>query len=463
MRDLFVAFDPGQGRRAGIEHALRSAIRAGRLSAGATLPSSRALAADLGVSRATVVAAYDQLAAEGYLVARHGAGTAVADVYVPPRHEAEPPAVALSHAADFRPGEGDGSLFPRRQWMRALRHVLAEAPDDTFGYGDPAGHPALRTALAEYLGRTRAVHTSPDDLSVFAGISAALGFIVEAVRRKDHRTAAARPVRVAVEDPCLFFLRGILQLAGAEVLPVGLDTEGIDIEALSATDPDLVMVTPSHQYPMGVTMSPQRRTELITWARDADTWIVEDDYDGEFRYDRQPIGTLQGLAPDRVIYAGTASKSLGAGLRMGWLALPPTLRSRVASVKHLRGSVSVLDQLALAELIRNGALDRHVRAMRHIYHRRQRTLADHLASDIDWLDCDPSPAGLHFTATIRRGGLDDDWLVRDAREHDIGLLGLTPHWATPAPTPGIVVGFGRPAEHQFHWAVEQLMDFLVTI
>ena len=391
--DLTLDLDPSLGRRAAVEQALRAAIRDGRLVAGSTVPSTRALAADLGISRSTVVAAYEQLVAEGYLLARHGAATTVAAVPAaepPPSGASAHGALGRPFATDFRPGEPDASLFPRTAWLRSVRQVLRNAPDRVLGYGDPLGRPELRAALATYLGRTRAVHASSDAISVFAGATSAFGFVGEMLVRREVS-------RVGVEDPSHFLAHQVLRLSGVTLVPVPVDRHGIDVAMLARTGVQAVLVTPANQYPTGAVLAPERRAALLAWARGSGAWVIEDDYDGEFRYDRQPVGALQGLAPDRVLYLGTASKSLAPGLRLGWAVVPAELRSALATVKHLRAGVSSIDQLALADLIERGGYDRHIRSARSLYRRRLDRVIDVVEASAPWLapaptqGRDPSP------------------------------------------------------------------------
>ena len=454
--DLTLDLDPDLGRRAAVEQALRASIRDGRLVAGSTLPSTRALAADLGVSRATIVAAYEQLVAEGYLNARHGAGTTVASI---PSVE-PPPSSVRDHgrlgqpvAVDFRPGEPDASLFPRAAWLRAVRQVLRHAPDDVLGYGDPLGRPELRASLAAYLGRVRAVHASPAAISVFAGATSAFGFIGELLVRRGI-------TRIAVEDPSHFLAHQVLRLVGVTLVPIPIDDDGIDVAALARTGVEAVLVTPANQYPTGAVLSPDRRSELVAWARRASAWIVEDDYDGEFRYDRQPVGAVQGLDPDRVLYLGTASKSLAPGLRLGWAVVPPELRQALAVVKHLRAGVSSIDQLALSELIERGDYDRHIRSARSLYRRRLDVLVDAVHAAAPWLAVSEARAGLHLPCRLTDEAKAESAIVADAAEADIGLFGFGPHWVGEPRYEGLVLGFGRTPEHGFGAAVERLGSFL---
>ncbi|MEE9414971.1 MAG: PLP-dependent aminotransferase family protein [Acidimicrobiales bacterium] len=455
MRDLVLQLDRSLGRRVGVERALRQAIRDGQLTPGSQLPSSRALAEDLGLARATIVAAFEQLTVEGYLVSRHGVGTIVSEV---PSTALEAPleeGLGPTMAADFRPGEPDASLFPRAAWLRSVRRVVNGSPDSLLGYGHPTGLSSLRTALGTYLGRSRAVFADPAAISIFGGSTSAVGFLGEMFQTLGI-------TRVAVEDPTLPFLRDVWKLVGITPLPVPIDDEGIDVEALDRLGVHAVVVTPSHQYPLGVTMSATRRAEIIGWARSRDGWIIEDDYDGEFRYDRQPIGALQGLDPERVIYMGTASKSLSPSLRISWLVVPRELASPLARVKHLRAGVSTIDQGALADFIDRGELDRHVRHVRSVYQQRQIELVQRLRSDVQWLSVPDIQAGLHLTATFDEATtkISECELVQRARELSIGLFGLSEHYLRSAPDCGLVLGYTRPPQHGYAEALDRLLNFL---
>ena len=363
-RDLHVEPAPRGQRRAGLERAIRSAIRDGRLVAGDRLPSTRALAADLGLARGTVAEAYAQLTAEGFLTARPGAPTRVAFgiAVTPPQPEIVSP--AIPHF-DLQPGTPDVSAFPRAAYLRALRRALAAAPDSALGYHDLRGRPELRAALAAYLGRARGVLADPDRIVVCAGFNEALGLLAEVLAGS-----------LAMEDPCLHHHRAIVRAAGRRIVPMAVDEQGAQpVEA------DAALLTPAHQFPLGATLAPARRAAFVAWARERETVVIEDDYDGEFRYDRQPAGALQGLDPEHVVYAGTASKTLAPGLRLAWLVLPRALVEPVLEAKARAGGTAVLEQLALAELIGSGAYDRHVRRMRTRYRRRRDALLALLEGD----------------------------------------------------------------------------------
>ena len=451
--DLQLDVAAGVGRRVALETAIRSAIRSGRLASGAGIPSSRSLAADLGLSRSTVVAAYEQLVAEGYLRSAHGSATRVASLRTPSPPAAETDFFGPSPLHDFRPGEPDGSSFPRTRWLRSIRRVLSESADPVLGYADPRGVPELRAALSSYLGRTRTVDANPSAIRIVGGYGAGLGFLADTFRRRGIE-------RVAIEDPMLPFYTHVLRTCGLTTVPIPIDAEGIDIDQLRRSDVGAAVVTPAHQYPTGVTMSARRRTELVDWALDRSAWIIEDDYDGEFRYDRRPIGSLQGLSPDCVIYAGTTSKSLSPALRLGWLVVPEQLRNDLLHVTSVRGGVSAIDQLALADFIERGELDRHVRLMRTTYRRRNDELRNMLAEVAPWLDLSEGAAGLHLMARLASPDLDEATVLAAADAASVGLFGLTTHHRSDAAGAGFAIGFSRPPEHHFPTALEQLGQVL---
>ncbi len=462
MRSLLLEFDlsPGLGRRAAVERALRHAILTGQLHEGARLPSTRSLALDLGVARATVVAAYEQLVAEGYLRATHGSGTSVGSVHQsPPSPVRQRSAVPSGLRLDFIPGEPDRSSFPRRAWLSAVNEVLKVSPDELFGYGDRRGLHELCGSLTDYLSRTRAVVVEPDRVSVFGGFTNALSFLAETFRRLGID-------RIGIEDPGMPFHARLLTDAGLTVVPIPVDEEGISVVQLEAANLHAVLVTPAHHYPLGVAMSPSRRGAILRWARTNDAWVVEDDYDGEFRYDRQPLGALQGLGSDRVIYAGTVSKSLAAGLRIGWLVLPTDLVDTVADVKGRCGGVSNLDQAALSQLIDSGGLDRHVARMRRTYRQRQEYLLDALRDAVPWFDITGIAAGLHVTAYLCEDSMGEDQLVDFASRRSLALWGLRQHFRpggraiAGTERPGIVLGFSRSSDHAFPAAVGELVATL---
>lgn len=459
-RDLFLDLDRSLGLRAGIEQSLREAMRDGRLTAGCALPSSRSLARDLGVARGTVSAAYNQLAAEGYLECRQGAPTRVC--WQPRRRSSppSPPPVAGDRAQwDFRPGRPDSASFPRQDWLRACRQVMAQVPDEAFGYGPPGGSVRLRRVLADYLGRARGVDTDAEHLLICNGFTQALMLVCRVLRD-------AGATSLAVEDPAAPRYRRLAEAAGLSVVPIVCDQDGLLVDELERSDAAAVLVTPAHQYPLGVTMTAGRRTALAGWARRRNALIIEDDYDGEFRYDRQPLGALQHLDPDRVIYAGSASKTLAPGLRLGWLSLPSAMRDVLIAAKDEldRGS-AVVEQLTFAELIQNGSFDRHVRRMRERYQRRRDRLAQAVAGVRPELRLAGISAGLHAVIHLP-GHLPSEREIQVlAARHSIAIHTLGGYWHTPpAPCPrAVVIGYATPAGHAYQPALSALTQLLATI
>jgi GntR family transcriptional regulator / MocR family aminotransferase len=373
-----------RGLRVQIEDQLRGAIRSGRLAAGSTLPSSRSLAVDLGVTRGVVVAAYDQLVAEGYLASEHGSGTIVkAAPTRGPRHPRSRLADETPVAVDFTLVCPDLARFPYSAWLRATKSALAALPADRLGYVDERGLTELRGVLVDYLGRVRGVSADVDQVMVTNGFSHSVTVTTTVLERLGHDV-------LAVEDPhrCAEDQLGLsrLRLRGVEV-----DREGIVVDDLHRSSARAVLVTPAHQAPLGIVMSPRRRTELIAWAREVDGYIVEDDYDAEFRFDHHPVGTLQGIAPDRVLYCGTSSKNVAPGLRLGWLVLPPRLVEPFVRVRRATDLfTSSILQAVFAAFVSSGDLDRHLRRSRRLYRQRRDALVDSLAR---WLP-EATPAGV---------------------------------------------------------------------
>jgi GntR family transcriptional regulator/MocR family aminotransferase len=455
--DLHLELDPAGGRRAGLERALRAAIRDGRLAQGDRLPSTRALAAEAGLSRGTVSAAYDQLAAEGYLVARRGSGTEVAPLAaggapVPDGGRPDPPPPRY----DLSPGSPDLTTFPRAAWVRALRRALSTAPAEVYGYGDPRGRIELRTALAGYLGRTRGVAAGPEQIVVTSGYAAALALLVRVLHAAGTRV-------VAMEDPGLGQHRAIARAAGAEVVALPVDDRGARVDELTGAA-GAAVVTPAHQYPIGVSLHPTRRRALTGWAREHGALVIEDDYDGEFRYDRQPVGALQGTAPDQVAYLGTVSKTLAPALRLGWMVLPrhlvdPVLAARTVLDYH----TEVLGQLALAELIASHAYDRHIRSGRLRYRRRRDLLLSRLRAGQQrhGYRVRGVAAGLHALVMLADAGPDEAALAARAVGRGLALGYLGDLWHSPGPRPqGVVVGYGSPPEHRYRPALDALARLL---
>lgn len=434
-----------------IERSIRASIRAGRLVGGSRLPSTRSLARELGVSRGVVSEAYGQLAAEGYLLSGQGAPTRVA---LTVRAQASrPPARTLRPNLSYRldPGLPDLAGFPRDRWLRSLRAAWRQAPIDAVDYPDPRGVPSLREALAEYLGRVRGAAADPEHLIVCTGFSQGLSLIVRWLRERGVE-------RIALEDPGWHTHRLIVEQAGIEVAPVPVDEQGLRIDDLEATDAAAVVVTPAHQFPTGRVLSSERRAALIEWAEQGERLIVEDDFDAELRYDRAGVGALQGLAPERVAYIGSASKRLVPGMRLGWILAPSWLGWPLISVKTIedRGSEAI-GQLALQDFIARGELDRHLRRMRLRYQRRREALMEALARHLPDAHVREGAAGLYELAELP-ADVEEPGLVAAAAERGVALEGLGLHRFRPDGPPGLVLGFGGLPEPAIEQAIRLVAE-----
>jgi GntR family transcriptional regulator/MocR family aminotransferase len=453
--DLHLELDATGGRRSGLESALRAAIRQGRLAAGTLLPSTRGLAQELGLSRGTVSAAYDQLVEEGYLTTRPGSGTTVVEIPPCDPVPARPAPALTIPRHDLRPGLPDVSAFPTRAWLASTRRVLTNARPEVFGAGDPQGRIELRNALADYLGRTRGVMTTPDRIVITSGYYQGLGLLCGVLAAGGTGTAA-------VEDPGHNAFRDVVQRAGFTTLALPVDSHGARVEALTQ-ETGAVFLTPSHQYPTGVPLHPRRRQTLCAWARSTGGLIVEDDYDGEYRYDRQPVGTLQGIAPDQVVYCGTASKTLGPALRLAWMVLPHHLVPPVVQAKQRADLYTeTLGQLILADLITTHAYDRHTRAARLRYRRRRELLLNRIAA-VPSLTPHGVPAGLHTLITLPSDGPSEQQLLTSCARQGLALRGLTELHHDPAGRPqGLLVGFAASSEHAYPAALDALFATLAS-
>lgn len=456
--DVLIQLERNNGRslHRQVESSIRDGIRSGRLPRDTALPSTRALAQELGVSRGVVIEAYRQLVAEGYLASRAGGYTRVA---IDTQRAAQPERVALPRNAriDFSPCRADGSQFPRRAWLRSVRRVLNEAAPEDFGYVSGRGAPALHHALATYLNRVRGTSASPENFVICNGYAQGIALIIDMLVKQGAR-------RLAVEDPSADDdAVPVARTVGLEVVGVPVDADGIRIEALERIDADALVLTPSHQWPTGAVLSADARAAALRWAERHDAVIVEDDYDAEYRYDRAPIGAIQGLAPDRVVYAGTASKTLAPGLRLGWLVAPPRLVDGIAAAKSLadRGS-PVLDQLAFADFLERGEFDRHLRRMRPLYKRRRDTLTGALAEKLPDLEPTGIAAGLHLVAYLP-DDLDEESIVDAAARRGVAAYGLAPYRISAPGRPGLLFGYATLSEATIVEGIEILADVIAEL
>jgi GntR family transcriptional regulator/MocR family aminotransferase len=458
--ELLLAVERGGGRRLGaqIEAQLREAIRAGQLRAGSPVPSTRDLARQLAVSRRIVVDAYAQLGAEGYLSLRQGARPSVNpgfELPAPASASAGEPAPDRARY-DFQPSAPDVAPFPRTAWLRCLRAAIEEMTDADLGYGDPCGIAALRAALADYLGRVRGVVAEPSRVVVTSGYSQGLSLTCRVLADRGAR-------RIALEDPCDPEYRVIVARAGLEPVPVRVDSAGLVVSELASSGADAVVVTPAHQSPTGAVLARERRTALLAWLRQTDAIAIEDDYDAEYRYDRAAVGALQGLEPEHLVYAGTASKTLAPALRIGWLVAPARLVPALRTEKRLadRGTAHI-DQRAFAEFLTRGELDRHLRRMRLLYRGRRDALVAALAEALPEATVHGIAAGLHVVVELGAGD-DEDAIREEASARRIRFDTLREYeCGGDGGPPVLMLGYGQIAEPAIPDGVRALADAIRT-
>jgi GntR family transcriptional regulator/MocR family aminotransferase len=426
-----------------IEASIRHRIRSGALPAGVALPPTRPLAAELGVARGVVVEAYAQLVAEGYLTSRSGGYTQVASTAAAAPPAAAPrvgrpvPARPPRPVVDFGYGRCNLAAFPRAAWLRSVRRALTEAPDERLGYLDGRGTVEVRSALAAYLNRVRGTSADPETVVITNGYAQAVSLLLGVLAARGART-------VAVEDPSASDdARPIAQSLGLNVVGVPVGDDGVRVDAVAELGADVLILTPSHQWPTGGVLSPQARAAVLAWAQRTGALVLEDDYDAEYRYDRAPIGAMQGLNPDRVAYAGTASKTLAPGFRLGWLILPGELVEPFAQAKLLadRGS-PILDQLTFADFLSRGEFDRHLRRMRPIYRSRRDALLTALARQLPGWQPAGIAAGLHLVAWLPLH-LNEATVIAAAARAGVAVAGVSPYQLSPAPRGGLIFGYSN--------------------
>ncbi|WP_083449730.1 PLP-dependent aminotransferase family protein [Actinoplanes rectilineatus] len=435
---------PARGLTGWLADGLRTAIAGGRLAAGSRLPATRLLAAELGIARGVVVQAYQRLIDEGLATARTGSGTVVTGPPAGPAAGSAPefPAGDRRRALgglrlpastpdgieiDLSPGVPDLSAFPRAAWLRAERAVLDRITTADLGYGDPGGAPRLRGEVVRWLARTRGVRAAADDVVICAGVAQGLALLARILISEEA---------VAVEDPGSRGTGDQLAFWGMRPVGVPVDDEGLRVDELAGTGLRTVVVTPAHQFPTGVVLSPARRRALLDWPG----LIIEDDYDAEHRYDRAPVAALQGSAPERVAYLGSVSKTLAPGMRMGWLIPPPRLRGALLAAKHASDLGNpALPQLVLAELLASGAHDRHLRAVRTRQRRRRDALLAGLRTHLPQARFAGVAAGLHLLVQPP-GDVDDTVLAARIAAAGVLVHPLSWHRRRPGP-PGLVLGY----------------------
>jgi GntR family transcriptional regulator / MocR family aminotransferase len=462
----FLQLDPAtapvRGLTTWLADGLRGAIIDGRLRPGAVLPATRLLASDLAISRGVVVEAYQRLKDEGLVSAQAGTGTQVL-----PRH----PAPAQPWAApvpqqlggplprpwrataeiDLSPGVPDLSGFPRAAWLRAERYVLAHASVADLGYGDLRGSEWLRTELAGWLGRTRGLSVSPDEIIIVTGVAQAFTLLAQWLERAGDRTG------IAVEDPGSRGSRDLFSYWGLHPVPIEVDSHGLVVSGLERTDLRAAMLTPAHQFPTGVVLAPERRRALLGWAAAAGALIIEDDYDAEFRYDRSPVPALHASAPELVAYTGSTSKALAPGMRLGWLIPPHEMHADLVAAKHAADLGSpALPQMVLAQLIASGALEQHIRQVRKRQRHRRDALLAAMRSYLPQAQIAGIAAGLHLLVTFPSlAGVPDTALAERILRAGVLVPPLSWHWQRAA-EPGFVLGYAAHTPDQLHEAVRRM-------
>ncbi|MFC0107983.1 MocR-like pyridoxine biosynthesis transcription factor PdxR [Kibdelosporangium aridum] len=454
--DLLVVLDRGAGPlRIQIQDQLRAAIRDRRLGAGESLPSTRRLAELLGVSRGTVVDVYEQLLAEGYVESTVGSGTRVAEMPAGPvRHSPDVVAASPSRPAevDFEYGIPDLGSVPLTDWSWAVSEATRSLPTAELGDEDPAGLRHLREVVTAYHRRVRSGCAVAEDAVVVSGFRQGLAFALATLAQHGIQ-------RIALEDPGPREHDVIARRAGLDAVPVPVDDHGLDVGRLRETGARAVLLTPAHQCPTGVALGPSRRRDLVAWADEVDGVILEDDYDAEFRYDRQPVGSLQGLAPARVIALGSVSKTLAPAIRLGWVLAPPRFTPGIVEEKRLscRGAPG-LDQEALALLMESGRFDRHLRRVREIYRARRDVLAAEAERAFGPGRLQGLAAGCHALLRLP-DGTSERAVVETAAAMGVRVNGLADYRSGDAEdpqSPALVLGFGNVSEHQITRGIRAL-------
>lgn len=455
--DLLLALassGPGTLRRR-LRNSLHDAIRSGRLPPGSRLPSSRVLAADLGVSRGVVIEAYAQLSAEGFLISRSGSGTVVADTGGRPigriRSGPEPKATPQPSVIeiDLRPGPPDLATFPRSTWAKATREVLRSVADADLGYVAPWGVEALRGQLSEYLARVRGVTTEPACVVVVSGATQGITLLTRVLR-------ASGLVNIGVEAPSNPVQRQVLARYGVRVWDIPVDKDGMVVDELARSPCRAVIATPGHQYPCGMVMSPSRRTALARWAETIGGIVIEDDYDAVFRHDNRQVGALQMLSAAHVALVGSVSKSLAPGLRLGWVVSPPALVEELRMAKRDDDfGTSVLEQHTLARLIAAGDYDRHVRRLRGHYRKRRDVAVHALQHELRDAVIEGYAAGLHLLVRLPPDIAEESY-VAAAADLGVAVLGTSPMYGKQPAQQGFLVGYGRTSPAMLEEAASRL-------
>ncbi len=459
---------PAGGLSDWLTERLRAAISDGRLPIGSRLPATRVLAAELRISRGVVTEAYQRLTEDGHITGRGRAGTVVVAVPIgtaPGPAETSPArsSIVIHHPGldifdslraapariDLTPGVPDLAAFPRAAWLRAERAVLSDLESSAFGYGDPAGTPALRRAVANWLARNRGITSHPDELIIVAGVSQAIGLVAQVLKRRGITD-------IAVEDPGSLGSRQHLQNWGLRTLPIPVDAEGLRVDLLRASGAGVVMATPAHHFPTGVVLEGERRRELIQWAAEGGL-ILEDDYDAEHRYDRPPVPALRAMLTDQVIYAGSVSKLLAPSLRIGWMLPPPQYKDALIGMKRLADlGNAALPQLTLAHLMESGELERQLRFVRRRHRTRRDAMVDAVRNYLPTATVHGAAAGLHLTITFDDSSNDVELAAAALRK---GVMTHPLSWHCQLPhRPGLVLGYAARTPTEITEAIATIAE-----
>lgn len=462
----------------------RAAIVDGSLRPGQRIPSTRVLASELGVSRFPILNAHAQLLAEGYFESRVGAGTLVSHS-IPGQFTASEPARMRSanprsgprplarrcstlsrvvrppwmqSLGPFGVGQVAFENFPVRIWSSLVARHCRNISAKSCHYGDPMGSITLRETIASYLRTARSLHCEPEQVMIVSGSQQALEIASRVLLDPGNQ--------VWVEEPGYRLARQVLTLAGCRLLPVPVDAEGLNVAdgIHRGRKARAAVVTPSHQFPLGVTMSASRRLQLLDWAQSSGSWIIEDDYDSEYRYGGMPIASLQGLdANSRVIYVGTFSKVLFPSLRLGYIVIPSDIIERFLAVRRASDlGPPGFHQDVLADFIREGHFERHIRRMRILYGSRASALVESLNKDLDsMVEVCGGEAGMHLAVMLKRRNRDLEIAERAARQQ-LSLWPLSPHYVGNGVRQGFILGFGSTPVSEIPRAVRKLRNLIVT-
>jgi GntR family transcriptional regulator/MocR family aminotransferase len=424
--------ESGETLRFALRRTLLEAIRSGTLRPGVSLPASRVFARRLGLSRGVVSDVYEQLETEGYVISRSRLTPIVGSVTALPTLRPQRQGGRPAPTYDFTPTIPDASLFPMRRWVAAYQEAVRHAPARVLDYREHQGELSLRQALADRLGRTRGVIADPAKILVVQGTAQATDLLLRVLKDRAK-------VRIGVEDPSYTTQVERIRAHGLEVVAQAVDEQGLIVDGLEC---DAALLTPAHQFPTGVVLSGLRRRQIVEWAANAGAILVEDDYDGDFRYDREQVRALQGLAPDRVVYVGTVSKTLAPALRLGWIVAPDPLVDELRQWKRLADDFTpALDQLALEALLKSGEYDRHLKRARQVYRRRRDILVSALRRDLPRLRIQGIAAGIHLVVALP-DHVDDSAIAAEAGLANM-LVEPMSRFQIHTRQSGLVLGYGR--------------------